>query len=798
MTIRKRIFLRVDLLQTSQPISMEEPVERGPHPVRTWQQMSFGEQFLRRGVPMTLLLAAALSSSLLLERVIPHAYLTLLLLATVASGWFGGRSFGILAGVISFACADFFFLPPVGTLRLAEDFHLAGVLIAVAFVGAGWLSGEWRKNRNELQESEEQYRVLLDGVRDHAVFLLDRDGNVATWNAGAQRIKGYTASDILGKPLSVFYTAEDREKSTPQELLRTAATKGTVHAEGWRVRKDGTRFWAEVVITTIFGENGHVRAYAKTTRDVTLLRQSSEALERKEQELRALVESTPDAVLMVNEEGAIIFANGRTEAMFGYGRKELLGKKVELLVPAAKRGMHVKQRENFQAEPHARPMGVGLELSAVRKDGSEFPVEISLGPVAAPGERRVVASVRDVSERRAMERDLQNSRIQELAQLMIRDLDGRILQWTAGMKRVYGYSRGEAEGAISHELLRTSFPKQLETIEADLLRTGFWEGELIHRKKDGARIFVNSYWVLHRDKEGRPWRVLESNSDVTALKEAEAKARVLNQELERQNADLTRAKTLIEAQTQSIAVAAKMSALGEMAGGMAHEINNPMGIIHARASDLMEFAEEKEAVPARMVVETMEKIRNTAARVTKITLGLRKFARETRNDPVVATPVQDIVEDTLSFCTQRLKQNTVELRVAPIEPTLRIGCRPTEISQVLLNLLNNSVDAVQSLPEKWVEVAVRDAGDELEIAVMDSGNGIPESMRARMGQPFFTTKEVGKGTGLGLSISRGIVEAHGGHLVLDTASPHTRFVVTLPKTAAARQEMAAAGRQAFS
>ena len=773
-------------------------MDHGPYPAQSWRRMSFAEQLVRRGLPMALFLGAALSSSLVLESVIPHAYLTLLLLATVASGWFGGRSFGIGAGVISFACADFFFLPPVGSLRVAGDFHPAGALIAAVFLGAGWLGGEWRRNRNKLQESEEQYRVLLDGVRDHAVFLLDRDGNVATWNSGAQRLKGYTAEEILGKPFSIFYTTEDRERDTPQELLRMAATTGTLHAEGWRVRKDGTLFRAEVVITTIFGENGRVQAYAKTTRDVTELRRSGEALERKEQELRALVESTPDAVLMVDGEGTVIFANVRTELMFGYTQKELLGKKVELLVPAAKRGPHVKRRETFQAQPHARPMGIGLELSAMRKDGSEFPVEISLGPVVAGGDGRVVASIRDVTERRAMERDLQNSKIQEMAQLMIRDLDGRILQWNAGMKRVYGYSRGEAEGAISHELLRTTFPKPLESINAELLRTGYWEGELIHRKKNGERIFVNGYWVLHRDKEGRPWRVLESNSDVTALKEAEAKARLLNQELERQNADLTRAKALIEAQTQKIAVTAKMSALGEMAGGVAHEINNPMGIIHARASDLLEFAEEQETVPAKMVVETMEKIRNTAARVTKITLGLRKFARETRNDPVVATSVQDIVEETLSFCTQRLKLSAVELRVTPISSSLRVGCRPTEISQVLLNLLNNSVDAVQSLPEKWVEVAVRDAGEELEIAVMDSGSGIPESLRARMGQPFFTTKEVGKGTGLGLSISRGIVEAHGGHLVLDTTSPHTRFVVTLPKSAGDRKEMAAAGQAVFS
>jgi len=522
------------------------------------------------------------------------------------------------------------------------------------------------------------------------------------------------------------------------------------------------------------------------------VKKSREVLETTE-EFRAIVESIPDSVLMVDDRGTIIFANGRTESMFGYSRDELQGEKVDMLVPTERRSAHVGRREGYQREPHVRPMGMGLDLNGMRKDGSEFPVEISLSPVQFGAGRRFIASVRDISERKRIEQELQNRKIQELAPLMILDIEGRIVRWSYGMERLYGYSREEAEGTLAHRLLDTVFPIQVEDVQAEILRTGFWEGELIQHRKDGKKIIVNSYWMLHRDKDGKPWRILKSGADITAVKEAEEKARLLNRELERQNADLTRAKTLIEAQTQKIALTAKMSALGEMAGGMAHEINNPMGIIHARASDLLERAEQTDAVPSAVVIESMEKIRRTAARVTKITMGLRKFARETRDDPPTKISVREIVEETLSFCLQRLKQASIELRVAPVEKSLTLLCRPTELSQVLLNLLNNAVDAVQALDDKWVEVSVRNSAKEVEISVTDSGSGIPENIRHKMGQPFFTTKDVGHGTGLGLSISRGIIEAHGGRLELDTSCTHTRFVITLPKPVPAARRATPAG-----
>ena len=616
---------------------------------RKWKHLSIAEKSVRRGVPALLFLAGGVFGSLILQPYIPNAYVVLLLLASGASGWLGRKGIGIATGIVATASVRYLFLIPATGSRLRTDQWLELMVFGLAAIGVGWLSGTRSESQELLTDSRDQLRVLLDGVNDYAVFLLDEKGQVATWNTGAQRIHGYTAEEVLGRSTSPFYAVEEAAKGKPRELLAQAAERGSIRTEGWRTRKDGTRFWAEVTITALFEDTGHIKGYAKTTKDITAFRKAQEALEAKEEELRIVVESAPDAVLMTDEMGTIIFVNGRAESMFGYSRAELLGRKVEVLVPTKNRGAHIGRRAGYQQQ-HTRPMGIGLDLNGLRKDGTEFPVEISLSPVDSRKERRFIASVRDISERRLLERELQNTKIQELAQILVREMDGRIVRWNAGMERMYGYTRAEAEGKFAHQLLKTEFPGIMESLEGELLRTGYWEGELVHRTKNGKKIIVNSNWVLHKDKDEKPWRVLESSTDVTALKDAEEKARELNGTLEKQNADLIVAKALIEAQTQRIAIAAKMSALGEMAGGMAHEINNPMGIIHARASDLMEAAADRDSVPASMVIATMDKIRNTASRVTKITMGLTKFARETKGDPATETGVREILDETLPFC----------------------------------------------------------------------------------------------------------------------------------------------------
>jgi C4-dicarboxylate-specific signal transduction histidine kinase len=225
---------------------------------------------------------------------------------------------------------------------------------------------------------------------------------------------------------------------------------------------------------------------------------------------------------------------------------------------------------------------------------------------------------------------------------------------------------------------------------------------------------------------------------------------------------------------------AKMAALGEMAGGIAHEINNPLTVINLHNQIIANLADQNK-LTREAVYPSIEKIRKTVERVAKIITGLKSFARQDENEPFEKVLVRELVFETLDLCQTRFKNQGVSLEVEVISETLAIECRSVQISQVLLNLLNNSYDAVMNSPVKWVRVEVRESAKECMISIQDSGPGIPKNIRDKITQPFFTTKEFGKGMGLGLSISFGIVSAHRGTLELDSQSHNTCFVIILPK-----------------
>jgi PAS domain S-box-containing protein len=262
------------------------------------------------------------------------------------------------------------------------------------------------ENRRKAEESAEIYGSLVQSVKDYAIFVLDTRGRVVTWNPGAEKIKGYRASEIIGQHLSKFYPPDDVAAGKPEIELNTAAVEGQYEEEGWRVRKDGSRFWASVTITAVRDSEGNLRGFSKVTGDFTQRKKIADALQLSERKFRALFDFSPDAIVVSDQKGKIVQTNSQVRAVFGYGHDELFGLRVETLIPERFRNLHPGHRAEYNAHPRTRPMGAGMELYGKRKDGTEFPVEISLSPLETEEGVLVTSAIRDISERRRVEREI--------------------------------------------------------------------------------------------------------------------------------------------------------------------------------------------------------------------------------------------------------------------------------------------------------------------------------------------------------------------------------------------------------
>jgi len=235
-----------------------------------------------------------------------------------------------------------------------------------------------------------------------------------------------------------------------------------------------------------------------------------------------------------------------------------------------------------------------------------------------------------------------------------------------------------------------------------------------------------------------------------------------------------------EAQRAMMEYSSRMASLGEMAAGVAHEINNPLAIIHGKVSILLRNASESTISSENLTTELL-KIRQTSERIAQIIKGLRTFSRNGEKDPFSECNLSEIITDVKNLCAERMKVHNVDLRI-PVIPDIFISCRAVQIEQVLMNLLNNAFDAIKNLDDKWIELQiVNTRKGHVTIMVIDSGTGIPKDIATKIMQPFFTTKQVGQGTGLGLSISKGIIEEHGGTLHYFPGFGNTCFVIDLPE-----------------
>jgi PAS domain S-box-containing protein len=277
------------------------------------------------------------------------------------------------------------------------------ILVLSIVAAAGYLARGDRHARlaaeQSLHDSEDKYRMLLDGIQDYAISMLSPQGLVVSWNAGAERITGYTAEQVVGRSFSCFFLPEDIRSGRPDEALRIASGHGRYEEVGLRVRKDGGQLLADVIITALRDSTGQLQGFSEISRDLSKSKES-------EAKYRGLLEAAPDAMVVVNPLGEIVLLNLQAETQFGYRRDELVGQKVKNIIPEGFAERLIADALRSAEDALAQQIGTGIELYGRRKDGTVFPIEIMLSPLESADGVLVTAAIRNIATRKQAEAQL--------------------------------------------------------------------------------------------------------------------------------------------------------------------------------------------------------------------------------------------------------------------------------------------------------------------------------------------------------------------------------------------------------
>lgn len=611
---------------------------------------------------------------------------------------------------------------------------------------------------------QRSYQELLVEETADALIVTSRDGHVQFWNRAATNIYGYSSEETIGRSL-VELTVPAERVDEEIALMGETRERGSAAIETLRRRKDGSFLYLNISMRALRDATGDVERFVRSEMDVTRFRvlRESRLIEAR---YRDLLESLPDAILVVNETGRMVLVNSRAEAVFGYPRNQLIGQLIEMLLPLRYHGAHMGHRFKFFSQPRTREMGAGLELFGVRQSGEEFPVEISLSPLRTEENMLVMSAIRDITDRKKAEQKFRGLLESAPDSMVIVDREGRIVLVNTQTEQLFGYPRRELLGQLVDMLVPERFQKlhpqhRTQYFSDSRVRPMGAGLELHGRRKDGSEFPVEISLSPLETEEGT--LVSSSIRDITGRKMFERTLQEKNIELERAN----------QAKDRFLAT-------------MSHELRTPLNAIIGFTGTLLMH------LPGPLTTEQEKQLRTVQGSARHLLslindlLDLAKIESGKVELDLQPVPLREVADEVCASLKPAAEKKGLTLAVRmPEEIVARADRR--SLSQILINLTNNAIKFTEyGAIHLEIQRSLADGVKVTTISVVDTGIGIRDEDQARLFDAFtqvgIGARRISESTGLGLHLSRKLAELLGGVLSFESRIGHgSRFTLTLPE-----------------
>ncbi len=586
------------------------------------------------------------------------------------------------------------------------------------------------------EDDPSRFLLAIIESSDDAIVGKDLNGTIVTWNRGAERLYGYSADEVRGRSIALLIP-EDRAGELATILDRVRAGQSIEHFETIRRTKDGRSVDVSLTVSPVRDADGYVVGAATIARDITALKQAERALRTSELRWRSIIESAVDGIVVIDARGRIESFNPAAERLFGYTESEVVGMNVTVLMPSPYRDEHDGYLARYLATNVPHIIGIGREVTGRRRDGSEFPLQLSVGEMSMAGERKFTGILHDLSERVRLEEQLRGSEARwrsviesAVDAIILIDANARIEAFNPAAERLFGYAEEDVVGRNVNMLMPSPYHEE-------------HDGYLARHRQTGVRKIIGiGREVTGRRQDGTTFPVHLAVGEMTVNGERKFTG-ILH--------DLS-ARVRIEEQLREQTALAR---IGELAAVLAHEIRNPLAGIRGAIQVI-----GGRMPPGSRDASVMREIVTRVDGLSELMKDLLLFAQPPQPRPALVD-VTSLIITTADLLSEDPSVRGVQVQISGSAPPIMADAELLKI--VFVNLLVNAAHALDG--EGVIHVSVGQLDGTCQVAVADTGPGIPSDIREKVFTPFFTTKS--RGTGLGLATAKRLVEAHAGGIVIE-------------------------------